>query len=102
GSMFPGAGGRAGEGVQKGVTFVTTDFSTERLPVRMDASRYDVFGPLAIVPLRSEQEIIGTLGLGRLKTRESRPFTDAEVGLLEEMPEIRGTAPARARLHQNL
>ena len=102
GSTFPVLGSGSGEVVQTGVTFVTTDLGKERLPAWIDVSQYEIFGPLAIVPLRSEQEIIGTLGVGRMKTRESRPFADAEVRLLEGIAEIAGTAIRRARLHQNL
>jgi PAS domain S-box-containing protein len=102
GSTFPVAGSRSGQVVQTGATFVTEDFTQERFPAWMDASYYATFGPLAIVPLRSEQEIVGTLTVARMKTREGRSFTEAEVRLLEGIAEIAGTAIRRARLHQNL
>jgi PAS domain S-box-containing protein len=102
GSTFPVTGTRSGQMAQTGITFVTADFSQEPLTVWMDVSHFDIFGPLVIVPVRSEQEIIGTLSLARVKTHESRPFTDAEVRLLEGIAEIAGTAIRRARLNQNL
>ncbi|HKV45851.1 MAG TPA: MASE1 domain-containing protein [bacterium] len=100
GSTFPVEGTRSGRVVQTGVTFVTKDFRRESVPAWMDASHYAGYGPLIIVLLRSEEEIIGTLTLARRTTHA--PFTEEEVHLLEGIAELAGTAIRRARLHDHL
>lgn len=54
------------------------------------------------MPLRSEEEIIGTLRLARWKRPDVRPFADDEVRLLEGIAEVAGTAIGRARLRERL
>ena len=103
GSTLPVAGTRSGHVVRTGAAFVTRDSSSDQLPAFINTSPHTTLGPLVIVPLRSEEEIIGTLGLARLKGQEHHlPFTDVEVRLLEGIAEIAGTAIRRARLHQHL
>ncbi len=102
GSTFPADGTRSGEVVGGGAAFVSENFGREPVPDWMDAGQYRVLGPLALVPVRSEQEIIGTLCVARLRTSETRAFTEAELRLLEGIAELAGIAIQRARLHQNL
>jgi PAS domain S-box-containing protein len=101
GSIFPLAETPSERVVETGASFVTDDFAAT-LPAGLDAARYKQLGPVAIVPVRSEQECIGTIGLGRIKRTGSHPFTDAEVRLLEGIAEVGGTAIHRARLHHKL
>ncbi|HLJ61273.1 MAG TPA: diguanylate cyclase [bacterium] len=102
GSAFPAEGTRSEMVLKTGVAFVTEDFSTEAPPRFFRRDAYRQFGPLVIVPVRSEEENIGTLRLGRRKRPGARPFADAEVRLLEGIAEVAGTAIHRARLHQDL
>ncbi|HBZ72662.1 MAG TPA: hypothetical protein DEP35_24190, partial [Deltaproteobacteria bacterium] len=67
-----------------------------------DNSEHRRVGAVAVVPVRSEDEIIGTIGLGRSPSRGCHPFTDAEVRLLESVAEIAGTAIRRADLNYHL
>lgn len=101
GSTFPVEGSLAGPVVTSGVAWVTADLPPQATKfVHPEATRH--IGPLAIVPVRSEQEVIGTLALGRVRAPGSTPFTDTEVRLLQAIAEIGGTAIRRARLYDNL
>jgi len=102
GQRFPVAGSRSGGAVLTGVTYVTQDFAEEPQPPWLVAASYQSIGPMVIVPLRSEQEIVGSLALGRSRLHDAHPFSDAEVRLLEGIADVGGTAIRRARLHQNL
>ncbi len=102
GSTFSLAGSRSGRVIQSGTPYVTEDFTSEPLSPGLDPAPYLALGPAAIVPVRSEQETIGTLAIGRLKQDRPRPFSEAEIRLLEGVAEIGGTAIQRARLHHNL
>lgn len=63
---------------------------------------FPALGPFVLVPLQSEQGPIGTLALGRSLTPDARPFTEAEVRLLEGVSELAGTAIRRGLLFENL
>jgi HD-GYP domain-containing protein (c-di-GMP phosphodiesterase class II) len=102
GSASPVVGSLPGWVARTGTIYAVEDFQREPLPPGMDVSAYRGFGPLAIVPLRSEDEIIGTFLLARQRKPDSLPFTHAEVRLLEGIAEMGGTAIRRARLHQDL
>ncbi len=101
GSTFPVEGSLAGPVVKSGVAWVTADLPP-RATKYLDPEANRHIGPLLIVPVRSEQEVIGTLALGRLRGPGATPFTDAEVRLLQAIAEIGGTAIRRARLYDNL
>jgi HD-GYP domain-containing protein (c-di-GMP phosphodiesterase class II) len=81
---------------------VTEDLTSEPLSPSVDPAPFRVLGPVVIVPVRSEQDTIGTLAIGRLKEDQPRPFSEAEMRMLESVAEIGGTAIQRARLHHNL
>ncbi len=102
GGTFPLRGAASGPVVETGAAFVTADYASAAEMAGFDPGPAHALAPMAIVPLRSEQEIIGTLGLGRARGVGTRPFTDAEVRLLDGIAEIGGNAIRRARLFQNL
>ncbi|MHB8732155.1 MAG: GAF domain-containing protein [bacterium] len=101
GSTFPVAGTRSGRVVQSNESFVTGQFGGQELPEFMDPAHYQTLGPFALVPVRSEEEVLGTLVVAR-PGADSRPFTDADVRLLETIAETAGTAIRRARLYDDL
>ena len=100
GEAFPTSGSAFGRVAETGAPYRTDNLGGEPLPVWLNA--YRSIGPAAIVPLRSETEIIGTLALGRDRGPAARPFADPEIRLLEGIADIGGTAVRRARLFQNL
>jgi putative nucleotidyltransferase with HDIG domain len=102
GSTFPHTGTRSGRVASEGTAFVSADFSREHVPEWMDAAAYRALGPLIIIPVRSEEDIIGTLCLARFKASDNVPFTEAELRLLEGITEVAGIAIRRARLYQDL
>ncbi|HLW60576.1 MAG TPA: HD domain-containing phosphohydrolase [bacterium] len=102
GGTFSVAGSPFGRAVQTGAAYITDDFATAASIPGFDPSPFLAVGPIVIVPVRSERETIGTLGLGRKRSPGTRPFTDAEVRLLDGIAEVGGTAIRRARLYQNL
>ncbi|HLY22548.1 MAG TPA: HD domain-containing phosphohydrolase [bacterium] len=102
GSTFPSPGTRSGRVASAGTPFVSPDFSRERIPDWMAAGGYRAFGPLAIVPVPTDEGIIGTLCVARARGSDGAAFTGAEVHLLDGIAEITGMAIQRARLHRQL
>ena len=102
GSTFPSHGTRSGRVVADGKPFLVSDFSRERVPDWLDRGAYRPLGPLMIVPLRSETDVIGTLTVARAKGAEATVFTDAEARMLEGAAEVAGIAIQRARLYQHV
>jgi putative nucleotidyltransferase with HDIG domain len=99
-AAFPVSGSPFGRVAQTGTLYQTANFGSEPLPVWMTGFR--ATGPAVIVPVRSEQETIGVLWLGRKRRPDASPFAEAEVRLLDGIAEIGGTAIRRARLFENL
>jgi PAS domain S-box-containing protein len=103
GSTFPVTGSRSGQVVETQVSFVTGDFASEVLPLAwMDPEAYRSLGPFALVPVRSEEDVLGTLAVARPRSPETRPFTASDLRLLETIAETAGTAIRRARLYADL
>jgi len=102
GSVLSAQDSRSGLVLRTGATFVTSDYSAEASPGAPDGPPYHLAGPLVVVPVRSQDGVIGTLRMGRWKRPGVRPFSGAEVRLLEGLAEIAGTAIARARLQSLL
>jgi len=102
GHVFGAHHTRSGLVLRTGNTFVTPDFSAQASPGPGGGPPYHLAGPLVIVPVRSEDEVIGTLRMARWKRPDARPFSDAEVRLLEVLAEMAGTAIRRAHLHNDL
>jgi putative nucleotidyltransferase with HDIG domain len=102
GSTFQADGTRSGDVVRSGTPFVSENLGREPIPDEMDAGQYRILGPTALVPVRGERDIIGTLCVAHLRTSGTRAFTEADLRLLETMAEVAGIAIRRARLYQNL
>jgi putative nucleotidyltransferase with HDIG domain len=95
------AGSPSEYAIKTGTAFVTEDFAGVSIS-GFDPAPYRALGPVVIVPVRSEQEIIGILELGRTRGGGARVFTEGDIRLLEGIAEIGGNAVRRARLFQNL
>lgn len=102
GASFPLAEGLTGWVVQTGATYLTEDFPREPAPAGMFVEPYRAFGPLAIVPVRSEQEVVGTLEVARKRAPGQAPFTESDLRLLKGIAEIAGAALRRTQLHEDL
>jgi putative nucleotidyltransferase with HDIG domain len=100
GSTLPLSGSPFERVAQTGATFQTPNFGGDPLPVWLNGLR--TVGPAVIAPVRSEQETIGVLFLGRKRRSDVAPFTEKEAHLLEGISEIGGNAIRRARLFENL
>ena len=88
--------------LRTGVMYFADDLPREPMPAGMDVAQYRGFGPLIIMPVRSEQDVTGTLALARRRAPGRRPFADREVRLLRGIAEMAGTAIRRAELYQDL
>ncbi len=76
---------------------VTADYAAE--PRRLARLQHgDEIGPAAIVPLQSEIELLGVLGLTRPRADAAQPFSAGDVSLLAAIGEMVGNALRRARL----
>jgi PAS domain S-box-containing protein len=103
GSSFPGADSHSGRVVRDKLSFVTGDFG--KVVVQhpwMEPEPYRILGPFALVPVRSEEEIIGTLVISRRRDPSSPAFTEADVRLLETIAGAGGSAIRRAQLYADL
>ena len=65
-----------------------------------DAHR--ALGAFAVAALQTDQDVIGTITVGRARRGQKEPFLDAEVRLLKSIAETGGAAIHRSRLYQNL
>ena len=86
-----------------GVPYVTPTLRAEHaaaLGAAPDADR--ALGPFAVVALRTDQNIIGTIAVGRARGAQTEPFVEADVRLLKSIAEMGGTAIHRSRLYHDL
>lgn len=81
---------------------VTADLSAEQAVMFGGPTTHQAIGPFAAVALRAEQDVIGTLSVGRARGALREPFVEADVRLLKSIAEMAGTAIHRSRLHQDL
>jgi putative nucleotidyltransferase with HDIG domain len=82
---------------------VTPDLSPEdaaAFAAAPDAHR--ALAAFAIVALRAEQNVIGTIAVGRARRGQKEPFVEADVRLLRSTAETGGAAIHRSRLYQTL
>jgi PAS domain S-box-containing protein len=89
--------GFAGIVMRTGEPVVTEDYSSN--PNRItDLTYVEQIGPAMVVPLNSENGVLGALAASRKKSQPARPFSSEEVRLLVAMGEIAGSALRRVRL----
>src|SRR5579864_76971 len=96
GQTIPVPGSMSETAMKTAAALRGTDFWRRR-PGNWAPAYYEQLGPFIIVPLRSDEEIIGTLLLARDRA-DGRPFEDDEVRLLESIGEVGGESIRRARL----
>lgn len=63
---------------------------------------YRTFGPFAVAVLHTDQDVIGTITVGRARRGQKEPFIEADVRVLKSIAETAGVAIHRTRLYQNL
>jgi signal transduction histidine kinase len=87
--------------IETGDPLMVTDASTEASRARLPAlARFDQVHSLLAVPLRSRDELIGTVTAAR--TSAGTPYTLEDQSLLEQLTDRAGLAIHNARLHQEL
>ena len=99
---FEAAGSYSEHVIRSGKSHVSADMLTDRLGEDMDRPQFAAFGPRTIVPLRTQEEPIGTLMAVRLREPAGQDFTENDVRLLEGIAEIGGIAIRRAELAESL
>jgi HD-GYP domain-containing protein (c-di-GMP phosphodiesterase class II) len=101
GSTFAVGESPSGLVVQSGESHVSPDVA---LDIPEDAAEFVAHGvgPSAVIPMRTEDGVVGTLGIMRPRGEDAKPFTEAEVRILEGMAEIGGIAIRRAELAESL
>ena len=102
GATVPVRGTLLGWVVQTGAPYYSDDVAQEERTGLLRTDPYQALGAVALVPVRSEEEVLGAFAFGRARGPQGRPFSDADVSLLRGIAEIGGTAIRRARLYQNL
>ncbi len=104
GSAFPAAGSVLSRVVETGASYLTDDWAQDAHAGHLGAlgDAYRVLGPVAIVAVRSEREVIGAITVGRARDGQRQAFTEVELRLLKGIAEMAGTAIHRSRLHQTL
>lgn len=101
GSDFGAAGSCSGQVVESGTSRASVDMMRDYFAPGMEPAQFTRFGPRVIVPVRMENEAVGTLVAVRLRDA-ANPFTAADVRLLEGIAEIGGIAIRRAELAESL
>jgi HD-GYP domain-containing protein (c-di-GMP phosphodiesterase class II) len=102
GAIIPIQGTLLGRVVQTGTPLRIDDVADESDPELSCTAPSRDLGAVVVMPVHSEDEIIGALAVGRARGPERRPFTEADVSVLQGIAEIGGTAIQRARLDGNL
>ncbi len=95
GLAFPATEGLSGLVLRTGETYVSANYSAD--PKALSFDRAGAIGPMVVVPMLSDNEIIGTLAVSRNLSDTSPPFTPSEVRLLETVGEMACNALRRQR-----
>jgi putative nucleotidyltransferase with HDIG domain len=82
--------------------FVTAELSIEQALMFAAPSSPQAVGPFAAAALRAEQDVIGTLSIGRARGDVKEPFIETDVRILRSIAEMAGMAIHRSRLYQDL
>jgi PAS domain S-box-containing protein len=99
---IPVRGSQLGRVVVTGVPLCVRDAGLEKDDLLPLLAPDGPLGPAVVVPVRSEDEIIGALAIGRAQGPGCRPFTNGDLSVLHGITEMGGTAIQRARLDRNL
>ena len=82
---------------------VTPDLSADDAAAFTTAAQiHGTIGPFAVAVLRADQDVIGTITVGRARRGQREPFVEADVRVLKTIAETGGAAIHRSRLFQNL
>ncbi|MBN1538384.1 MAG: GAF domain-containing protein [Anaerolineales bacterium] len=101
GKSFPSNEGGSGQVLRSRQPFITPDYSS--MPFKASGLvNIANSGPMAIVPLQSENEFLGVFIASRENAPHTQPFTDGDVRLLSAMAEMAGTALRRAWLFDDV
>jgi PAS domain S-box-containing protein/putative nucleotidyltransferase with HDIG domain len=84
--------------VQSGEPYVSEDYGAAAPALPPGGAAEEKIGPVALVPLKSEEELVGVLWLAR--RRGNRPFTPPEVRFLSAVGEMTGGALRRLKLYE--
>ncbi len=101
GHTFPSNEGGSGQVLRTRQPFVTIDYSSEPIRV-LSLPHIADSGPMAIVPLQSENEFLGVFIASRVKAPNVPPFSAGETQLLSAMAEMAGNAIRRAWLFDDV
>jgi PAS domain S-box-containing protein len=97
GISFPADQGLSGQILRERQTIITRDYSTEANWVAHPVHQQEI-GPTIMIPLQSENSLVGYFMVVRRKAQAVQEFSTDEVRLLVSMSEIAGNALHRARL----
>ena len=99
GLSFPVEQGLSGIVLQTKEPFTSENFSVD--PQALLLKNKDKLGPVALVPLQSEEALVGVLAIARSQESTNLPFTPAEVQTLAALGEIAGNALRRQFLFES-
>ncbi len=101
GNSFSVNEGGSGQVLRTRQPFVTDDYSSNPHRV-LSLKTITNVGPMAIVPLQSENDFLGVFISSRQNGPDVPPFSEGETRLLSAMAEIAGNAIRRARLFDDV
>jgi PAS domain S-box-containing protein/putative nucleotidyltransferase with HDIG domain len=95
GKIIPKGQGLTSEVVKTGKAYINNHFRTKPDPRTLKLSDLEPTEAIAIVPITAEDQVIGTLGIGR-----ESPFEDSDIRILNAICDIGGSAIHRAELFE--
>ena len=104
GQVFRDDEGISGVVLRTQTTYITEDYAPDSHRMADPKNLYfaNDTGPAACVPLRSENEFLGTIYASRRRGTNSEPFTSEEERLLTAIGEMGGNTLRRARLFEDV
>ena len=100
GYKFPATDGLCSKVLQTEEPYLTDNYSKEEEELHF-LNQAEKAGPMVLVPLRTETEIIGVLEVSTRRNKESLPFTAEDVELLSAIGELAGNALRRQALFES-
>jgi PAS domain S-box-containing protein/putative nucleotidyltransferase with HDIG domain len=95
GQIIPSGKGLTSQVVETGIPYLNNHFRTQPDPKTVKLNDLQPTEALVIVPINAENQIIGTLGIGR-----DLPFEDSDLRVLTAICNIGGAAIHRASLYE--